>query len=171
MRSGKLLLCAGALAFVSLSGCGGQEPETETTPAEPISEAPPMATPEVEPAEEAVTHTLTAQLSGTGGPTEGDPEGTGSAEVVIDTTSGELCYQLTVENIAPATMAHIHVGGPTESGGVVVPLDAPTDGAAQGCLTPDADVVAAILDDPEGYYVNVHNEPFPAGAVRGQLTR
>jgi predicted small lipoprotein YifL len=169
MRNGKLILCAGALAFVSLSGCGRQEPDTP--PADPMTDAPQVTVTEPATAEEPVTQTLTATLSGTTGPTEGDADGSGTAQVVINENTGELCYQLTVENIEPATMAHIHVGGSDETGGVVVPLDAPTEGMAEGCLTPDAETVGAILQNPEGYYVNVHNEPFPGGAVRGQLTR
>lgn len=30
-------------------------------------------------------------------------------------------------------------------------------------------VIDAILANPDGYYLNVHNAEFPAGAVRGQL--
>jgi hypothetical protein len=166
MRNGKLILCAGALAIVSLSGCGRQEPDTPA--ADTMTEAPQMSVTEQPAVTEEVTNTLTASLSGT---PEGDAAGSGTAQVVINEATGELCYELTVENIAPATMAHIHVGGPDEAGGVIVPLDAPTEGTAQGCLTPDAEAIAAILQNPEGYYVNVHNEPFPGGAVRGQLTR
>lgn len=32
-------------------------------------------------------------------------------------------------------------------------------------------LIDAIRKDPSAYYVNVHNAPFPAGAVRGQLTK
>ena len=34
---------------------------------------------------------------------------------------------------------------------------------------PTGEPVAAILADPSGYYVNVHNAEYPGGAIRGQL--
>ena len=38
------------------------------------------------------------------------------------------------------------------------------------CLTGlDKNLLKAIIRNPENYYVNVHNAPFPNGAVRGQL--
>jgi len=33
----------------------------------------------------------------------------------------------------------------------------------------DAAILQEILDDPAGYYVNLHTEDFPPGAIRGQL--
>jgi hypothetical protein len=33
------------------------------------------------------------------------------------------------------------------------------------------ELILEILQNPEGFYVNVHNADFPAGAVRGQLSR
>jgi hypothetical protein len=176
MQNTKIFIWGSALAMLTLFGCGRQEGDAPAD--DPITEPPHMTgtDPWTEPAAaepaaaQAPSHAFTAQLSGSTGPTEGDPEGSGSAQVTIDEATGELCYELTVENIEPATMAHIHVGGPDETGGVVVPFAAPTDGSADGCLTPPADAVAAIIENPEGHYVNVHNEPYPGGAVRGQLT-
>ncbi|MBA3267249.1 MAG: CHRD domain-containing protein [Acidimicrobiia bacterium] len=70
--------------------------------------------------------------------------------------------------IAPATAAHIHEAPPGAPGPVVQGLIAPTRGRSAGCLTNYA-LAADIAADPGDYYVNVHNTPFPGGAVRGQL--
>jgi hypothetical protein len=76
-----------------------------------------------------------------------------------------------VEDIDPVTQSHIHEGGEGESGDVIVPLDTDGfEGSSEGCIEDqDADALQAIIDDPSGYYVNVHNDAFPAGAIRGQL--
>ena len=72
-----------------------------------------------------------------------------------------------VRDIQPASAAHIHLAPRGEPGPVVVPLSAPTNGRSSGCvIDSDAD---AIVANPSAYYVNVHNQPFPGGALRGQL--
>jgi len=106
-----------------------------------------------------------------GGSADSDADGTGSATVTIDPAKSEVCYTLKVSGIEPATMAHIHKGAAGVSGPVVVPLDAPTSGTAQGCKPAAAEVIAAIVASPADYYVNVHNATFPKGAIRGQLGR
>jgi hypothetical protein len=104
-------------------------------------------------------------------PDPGDPDGTGTASFRINPGQGEVCYTLTVSNIEPATAAHIHRAPPTDAGPIVVHLDAPTDGSSSGCATVSRDLAKELIQDPGAFYVNVHNTPFPGGAVRGQLSR
>ena len=102
----------------------------------------------------------------------GDPDGRGSFTATIDGT--QLCFGITVTNIDTPNAAHIHKGRPNQSGGVVVPLTAPSGGdpgASSGCVTVAADLAAAIAKNSSKYYANVHNAAFPGGAVRGQLFR
>jgi len=101
-------------------------------------------------------------------PGPGDPDGRGTAVIRVDSETGEICYRLRVQRIEPATMAHIHIGGPTDPGPVVQGLAAPTDRSSSGCVVNEA-LADAIVANPSNYYINVHNAPFPAGAVRGQL--
>jgi hypothetical protein len=105
-------------------------------------------------------------------PGPGDPDGSGTALITLNQGQGVVCFELTVEDIAPATAAHIHVGSAEVAGPVVIPLAAPTDGSASGCVSEvDADLIKDIRKNPQNYYVNVHNAEFPAGAVRGQLSK
>ena len=97
--------------------------------------------------------------------------GAGAATVVIDPPKGTVCYLVNVGALANATAAHIHVGGPGENGRVAVPFDAPDGGTTGGCAPIAADLAAAILANPGGYYVNVHTQTQPAGAIRGQLAQ
>ena len=98
----------------------------------------------------------------------GDPDGRGAASVTID--GDELCFGLTVTNIAEPIAAHIHAGRRNQNGGIVVdlvPPDGGDPGSSSGCVTDDD--AQAILRRPKRYYVNVHTGDFPGGAVRGQL--
>lgn len=116
---------------------------------------------------------LTATLTGGAeAPGPGDPDGTGTALVTLNRGQQEVCFHLTVSDIDPATAAHIHVGDVGVPGPVVVGLAPPTDGESSGCVHDvDVEVIDAIRKNPDRYYVNVHNAPFPAGAVRGQLSK
>ena len=113
---------------------------------------------------------LSASLAGAAEvPGPGDPDGGGSATVRVNPGQPQICYTLTVTDIAPATAAHIHVAPVGVPGPVVVPLAAPTSGSSAGCADVDRALVKEILKSPEDYYVNVHNDDFQPGAVRGQL--
>ena len=116
------------------------------------------------------TTTLTgaAELPGTG-----DPDGFGVANLTLNYGQGEVCYDLSVLEIAlPATGAHIHVKGPLGFGGVVVALSAPdATGHSSGCVSATRETIKKIMQSPENYYVNVHSTEFLAGAVRGDLSK
>lgn len=125
------------------------------------------------PAGRSLTGSLAANLTGaaeTPGP--GDPDGSGTARITLDQARGELCFDLVVADVDPAFAAHIHQGEAGVAGPIAVGLAPPTMGIASDCLAGvDPALIAAILDGPSGYYVNVHTQPYPAGALRGQLAR
>jgi len=104
-------------------------------------------------------------------PGPGDPDGSGVAKIRLNPGDGEVCFKITVSDIVlPATGAHIHVGTADVAGPVVVGLAPPdASGISEGCVSADPALIRAIGQNPEGYYVNVHNSDYPAGAVRGQL--
>lgn len=119
----------------------------------------------------AANRILSATLLGTNEiPGPGDPDGTGSAVVTLDPSSGTVRFAISVANISAPTMAHIHVGGPTVAGSVVINFNPTfTNNLAVGTVTAAETLINQILANPGGFYVNVHNADFPAGAVRGQL--
>jgi hypothetical protein len=106
-------------------------------------------------------------------PGPGDPDGIGNARLSLLPGREQVCFDIFVRGIElPATGAHIHVGEVDESGDVVVALSSPNgNGQSTGCVSADREVIRAILQNPDGYYVNVHSSEYPAGAVRGQLSR
>ena len=101
-------------------------------------------------------------------PVQGDPDGRGFAVVAAIPELGLVCYSIAVFGIAPATAAHIHEAPAGEPGPVVVGLQAPTGGSSSGCVANQAEA-EDIAENPEDYYVNVHNAEYPGGALRGQL--
>ncbi len=118
------------------------------------------------PASAAVTFT-TALLGSEERPVLGDPDGFGYAVVTVIPEYDLICYRIVVSRIEPAFAAHIHRAPRGAPGPIVVNLAPPTSGASGGCVTDaDADAIAA---NPSLYYINVHNQPYPGGALRGQL--
>jgi hypothetical protein len=124
--------------------------------------------------------------------------GTGTLDLKLDRNSQTLTFTLKFENLSSAvTQSHIHFGKVHTPGGVMVFFcsnlaSAPAGtqacpangGTVTGTLTaanllavpgqnvPAGDftaIVDALLTDSA--YVNVHTVNFPAGEIRGQLTR
>ena len=104
-------------------------------------------------------------------PGPGDTDGKGMFSATVNPGQTKVCYTLTVAKVATATMAHIHRGALGVAGPVVVVLKAPASGKSMACATVTRDLAKELLSYPEGFYVNVHNAAYPAGAVRGQLMK
>jgi CHRD domain len=101
----------------------------------------------------------------------GDLDGSGTATIIVNPGQEEVCWEISAEDITlPATDAHIHVAPVGKAGPVVVTLTPPdASGFSSGCTEVPRELALAIIQNPDDYYVNVHNSDFLAGAIRGQL--
>ena len=103
-------------------------------------------------------------------PGPGDPDGIGAAAFTLNTETGRVCWAYAVKRVDPIMAAHIHRAPVGEPGGVVIPIGASgSRGYSVGCTSADPALVAEIAGNPSAFYFNVHNDPFQAGALRGQL--
>jgi hypothetical protein len=117
---------------------------------------------------------LTADLSGEKEVCEGDTcggTGTGTAEVEINSDQNELCYEIAVQGVEKVNAAHIHSGEEGEAGPVVIDLKYQGDDSGSNACLDDIEEseLEDVSEEPANFYVNVHSERYPDGAVRGQL--
>jgi len=118
---------------------------------------------------QAQKSTFNVTLSGANEvPGPGDPDGSGTAVVTLDTATNELCYELNVANVGDPTAGHIHIGAPGKSGSVMVDLNLPANGP-KACMPVDGNAMGHMANGPKSHYLNLHTAEFPDGAVRGQL--
>ena len=119
-------------------------------------------------------HATPVQLTATMTPDEEVPQkgptgATGSATLDFKTDSNEVCYTFVTQNLTdPLTAGHIHKGAKGVAGDVLIDLQV-TAGKLTGCVPSDAAKIQAVLDEPQGHYVNLHTQAHPQGALRGQL--
>ena len=93
---------------------------------------------------------------------------------------------MTLQNFpanTPINIAHIHVGAAGVNGGIVVNTTLSASGDAvvlpngsgtftkAGVAMNDPAIINAIINNPAGYYFNVHSTLNPGGVARGQLSR
>ncbi|HZK25550.1 MAG TPA: CHRD domain-containing protein [Oscillospiraceae bacterium] len=111
---------------------------------------------------------------------------TGNASFKVSADQRAIHYQLTVNNLANLTEAHIHLGRRGENGPVVVFLFGPVDPAitvSQGVVRAsfsERALVGPLAGQPlaalsaemqvGNTYVNVHTKRHPAGEIRGQIS-
>jgi CHRD domain/Protein of unknown function (DUF3455) len=105
-------------------------------------------------------------------PQGGDKGGSGTSLVRIQ--GDQVSYAFTWTGIGTPTAGHIHQGPAGVNGDVKIPFFATklSDGrdSVIGTVTvSNAKLLADIKSHPEQFYVNLHTEDFPGGAIRGQL--
>ena len=115
----------------------------------------------------AGAQTLIAVLNGASeAPGPGDADGFGLAGVRFEGTT--VAYNMMIQHVSTPTASHIHRGAAGVPGPVVIALAlAFPSNRASGSATASASLIEEIRDNPEGFYVNIHNADFPNGAIRG----
>jgi hypothetical protein len=106
-------------------------------------------------------------------PGPGDADGSGFASIGIDAANGSVCWNVDYADVdGTLTGMHIHDGDPGVAGPIVVTLNlnGPISGVLSDCISGiEPGVLAAIVADPGGHFINLHSSSFPAGAIRGQI--
>jgi hypothetical protein len=95
-------------------------------------------------------------------------------------TAGEVIFYFNYAFPGPVQISglHIHQGAKGTNGGIVVdsttsePLDTDGQGNVTKVVTASPTTLQAILDNPRGYYVNLHTTtpPHAGGALRQQMS-
>ena len=102
----------------------------------------------------------------------------GTVVLTLNQGQEEICWQfgeLTLtEGESLPFAAHIHEAPAGIAGDIVVdlfgPSTAPTAYPTETtCVHADADEIKEIRQNPEEYYVNMHNSTHPSGVMRAQL--
>lgn len=130
--------------------------------------AGPVAVPLMAQGEPPEVIYLFADLSGSNEIAGGDKDGFGDLAAALKLDEGKFCFELSVGDIAAPTAAHIHEGKAGVDGAPVITITV-TGARNETCIDTDKKLLRKIADKPGDFYVNVHNEKFPAGAIRGQL--
>jgi hypothetical protein len=122
---------------------------------------------------------LTGQAELDGGALQADMDGRGTAHVTVNVGQGRVCWDLQdLANLDPLIAAHIHQAPANAQGpikiaffhfGEPIDLEGCTKGSA--AFPFDRARLQDLMIHPENYYVNVHTEVYPGGAIRGQLSR
>jgi hypothetical protein len=122
-----------------------------------------------------------ARLTGEEEVPPADANGTGRAAISLNVRERRICFNLSWKRIGSPTRSHIHEGRRGVAGDIVVTLFengtdpdfTPLDNSIkslQGCARDvNRSLMRDIRDHPRAFYVNIHNQTFPGGAIRGQL--
>src|SRR5437762_3193061 len=96
----------------------------------------------------------------------------GDASMTFDSSLQSITVVMNIANgTSPISGVHIHEAAAGASGNVVADLASlsPDNGFLTATVALDPAVAQRILKNPAAFYVDVHTQQFPAGAIRGQL--
>lgn len=103
-------------------------------------------------------------------PGPGDPGGGGTAQLILFPVREKSCYRLNVTNVEGVTAAHLHRASAGETGPVVRGLIAPRSGYSRERVKRyGKKAVRRIANNLSEYYVDVHTDGYPDGAVKAQF--
>jgi hypothetical protein len=105
-------------------------------------------------------------------PGPGDTKGKGTAQLQVNTKKQKVCFLFEYDiPSGTATAGHIHKGAKGEDGKIVVELfTSEQQSPVEDCVKVDKKrLLKRIVKSPADFYVNLHNDQFPDGAIRGQL--
>ena len=159
-----------AVAALLLVGCGSSSPSsptsnniTFTAQLSPASETPPVTN-----AESTASGTATIVFVPSRDAAGNISSAVGTATVTMQGFPAG----------STITLAHIHTGAVGSPGAVFIGFVpgssvATTGGSASFSQTANVtgDQLTSLMNNPAGYYFNVHTQLNPAGAMRGQLVR
>jgi hypothetical protein len=168
----RLSLSLVVLALVA--GCSNDSPNSPSTPARPTFTADLRTSNEVPPISNA-------EAGGTGNATVTFDVQTNSAGVI---TGGTATFVVNLSGFpanTPINIAHIHQAAAGATGSIVfstaltageVTLQNGSGSFTKTAITPpDVAIFQAIINNPAGFYFNVHSTLNPGGVARGQLVK
>ncbi|MFJ2895178.1 CHRD domain-containing protein [Streptomyces sp. NPDC087218] len=169
----RLTVAAGVAVLVAgLTGFAGTAPASaEDGPGDRISTAAAEAA-------RAPAVSLIAQLTGDqgtqkkSGPAVGDKDG--KAVALVKVKGGRVTFALTWNGIGRPTRGHLHQGRAGSDGGVKAELfgtamPVSVNSAAGQTTMSSAALARRLRTEPGDFYIDLHSEEFPGGAVRGRL--
>jgi CHRD domain-containing protein len=156
-------LLVAAFALVAVGGATAKKPGQSATPVFKLRLNPSQEVPAIKGSKADAVGSVTFDL-----------ERSGSGAI----TSGEVIFYFNYSFPGSVTIngLHIHQGAKGTNGAIVVNsgVSSIVDADGQGNITTvvtgtSPATLQAILDNPRGYYVNLHTSVSPAGAMREQM--
>jgi adenylyl- and sulfurtransferase ThiI len=103
--------------------------------------------------------TITAVMDGV------QESATGSAVITLERVKGRVCFKLAWAGIGSPVAAHIYA---RQGGCAVLPLFVDTP-KRKGCVKARKSLISTIANCPDDYYLKVHTERQPHGALFARL--